>query len=206
MQLSLSIYLPAAKSGQVHFSKSAALLQAQSGQNLHSLLVTMKQKTLPANKTTDTDSETHYPLEALHFSFSASIIPHGSQICELLFWTTFSGWTLWSRGRALAALKALGRAWMWPWSCPAQAMPEGHWVYRAVSDSWPCSSPPAAVCRNADGNVCQAGTLQTLTQGAGSTNPQTNSYQLRKSEQRGCCHSFGPTTTAVPGTSAPFHP
>lgn len=66
----------------------------------------------------------------------------------------------------------------------------------------PCSPPPAAVCRNADGNVFQAGTLQTLTQGAGSTNPQTNSYQLRKSEQRGCCHSFGPTTTAVPGTSA----
>lgn len=70
----------------------------------------------------------------------------------------------------------------------------------------PCSSPPVAVRRNADGNVSQAGTLQTLTQGAGSTNPQTNSYQLRKSEQRGCCHSFGPTTTAVPGTSASLPP
>lgn len=81
-------------------------------------------------------------------------------------------------------------------------MPQGDGVCGAVS----CSSPPAAVCRNADGNVFQAGTLQTLTQGAGSTNPQTNSYQLRKSEQRGCCHSFGPTTTAVPGTLASLPP
>lgn len=96
----------------------------------------MKQKTLPANKTTDTDWEIHYPLEALHFSFSASFIPQGSQICELLFWITFSGWTL-CRGRegALPTLKALGRAWIWPWSHPAWGMPEGDGVCWALSDS-----------------------------------------------------------------------
>lgn len=96
----------------------------------------MKQKSLPANKTTDPDSEIHYPWQSLHFSFSATFTPHGSQIRELLFWITFSGWTLCrGRGRALPALKALGRAWIWPWSHPAQGTPEGDGVCGAVSDS-----------------------------------------------------------------------
>lgn len=44
MQLTLSIYLPAAKSGQVHFSKPAVLKQAQSGKILDSFLMALKKK------------------------------------------------------------------------------------------------------------------------------------------------------------------
>lgn len=43
--------------------------------SLDSFLVAMKQKTLPANKTTDTDSEIHFPLEALHFPSQPVLYP-----------------------------------------------------------------------------------------------------------------------------------